>query len=83
MMIKRMKKFVHDETVEAEDFRLVPTIKTTDETRVFTFSPNNSFPSNFVSHQKYTAFNIIPKFLFLQFRFLHYFRSKHQNHYFH
>lgn len=64
-----MKKFVHDESVEAEDFRLVPTIKTTDETRVFTFSPNNSFPSNFVSHQKYTAFNIIPKFLFLQFRF--------------
>lgn len=68
-LIEKMKKLVHEENAEADDFRQVPTIDSTNEMRSFTFYPNESFPSNFVSHQKYTKLNIIPKFLFLQFRF--------------
>ncbi|OHT04465.1 phospholipid-translocating P-type ATPase, flippase family protein [Tritrichomonas foetus] len=68
---RNMKNYIHEETVEAEDFRQVPSTTESphEETRLFTFSANRNFPSNFITHQKYTKFNIIPKFLFLQFRF--------------
>lgn len=67
--IAKMKKLVHEENAEADDFRQIPTIESSNEMRSFNFSPNKSFPSNYVSHKKYTKLNIIPKFLFLQFRF--------------
>ena len=39
------------------------------ETRRFSFEVSRRFPSNSVNHRKYNVFNLIPKFLFLQFRF--------------
>lgn len=38
-------------------------------TRRISFAPNRRYPSNSVNHRKYNVFNLIPKFLFLQFRF--------------
>jgi len=37
--------------------------------RTFSNSPNTNYQNNKVSHQKYTILNLIPMFLFLQFRF--------------
>ena len=64
-----VRNMVYEESIEAEDFRQIPTIELKPDIRIFSFNPSKSFPSNLVSHQKYTKWNIIPKFLFLQFRF--------------
>ena len=41
----------------------------TISTRKFKFEKNEKYPSNKISHQKYTLLNCIPKFLFDQFKF--------------
>lgn len=68
-MLEKITKYISDEVVSREPFEQVPTIGENIEYREFTFTPSKVFCSNKVSHQKYTFYNLIPKFLFLQFRF--------------
>ncbi|EAY23574.1 phospholipid-translocating P-type ATPase, flippase family protein [Trichomonas vaginalis G3] len=58
-----------DSQASSDGYEIVSVEDTHEEFRKFTFEANYNFPNNMVSHQKYTIFNVIPKFLFDQFKF--------------
>ena len=68
-MFKRskVKKSPSEYSAESEGFHMV--VSKDSVNRCFTLEPTDKYCSNFVSHRKYTILNLIPKFLYDQFKF--------------
>lgn len=55
--------------INEDQYSVTEDIIIEEQLRTFSLSPNKNYQTNFVTHRKYTVLNLLPKFLFLQFRF--------------
>lgn len=67
-MIGESRRPPSDGQASSDGYKMVG-IDQNQEFRKFSFEANLNYPNNMISHQKYTIFNVIPKFLFDQFKF--------------